>query len=54
MIRKLLPIFATLLLAILAVFASQAEASKGPVITNKVLDLPRDLSSAFFTTRVRR
>ena len=36
MLNKLLPLIATLLLAVLAVFATQAEAAKGPVITHKV------------------
>ncbi|KAK1927304.1 peptidylprolyl isomerase B [Papiliotrema laurentii] len=36
MTRKFLPIFAALFIALLVVFAPVAEASKGPVITNKV------------------
>ena len=41
MFNKLLPVLATLLVALLALFATQAEASKGPIITNKVGHLPR-------------
>jgi len=40
MFRKLLPILATLLIAVLALFATQAEASKGPIITNKASFIP--------------
>jgi len=36
MLNKLLPLIATLLLAVIAVFATQADASKGPIITHKV------------------
>ena len=35
MTKKFLPIFVALFVAILAILAPQAEASKGPVITNK-------------------